>query len=347
MMESLVKRAKNIEILVVSEIPAWFFEQNSLPLHFFKTKTDVGFIQKDAFYEDVPETLEYLRAFYFNTHSRFHSWDEHILPFKPDFIVADICPAALDYAYSRGIPSILVENFTWNWLYEFYQEFERDFEPINHYLQQCWEKADVHLRLEPICGDSTSKAIILPPVSRQTHWQNSSLCLSVGKQQVMDTLELNPSKKTMLLTMGGVPMKFDFYDELKRFKHIQFIIPGDHQHQKFEDNLRILTHHSTFYHPDLVSISDAVITKVGYSTIAEVYNAGKRLGFVPREHFRETAPLVQFIEERMSGMQIHHQELSSGDWLNRLDELLSLPLKTKPEINGADVFADLVINKFG
>jgi len=331
-MEALYSKRKDIEFLVVSEIQPWFFEQNDLPITFFSTKTDVGLIQKDAFYEDIPKTLEHLNAFYFNLNSRFRAWDEFIKPFNPDLIVADICPAALDYAESRAIPSVVTENFTWNWLYEFYPEYQSDFSPILSYMESAWEKANLHIQMKPFCGDVLPHAKISEPVSRK-----------VKDFQVVGKLNLDSAKKTVLMTMGGVPMEFDFYDRLKAMKHVQFVIPGAHKEIKFEDNLRILTHHSTFYHPDLVHASDAVIAKVGYSTLAEVHNAGKRLAYVPRYHFRETEPLVQFIKEEMSGLEIHVDELNSGNWISRIEELLDLKTDGPKEINGADFIADEII----
>ncbi|TNE72651.1 hypothetical protein EP331_06525 [bacterium] len=345
-MEALYERHKDIEFLIVSEIPEWFFEQNDLPLTFFKTKTDVGLIQKDAFFEDIPATLEHLNAFYFNVHSRFHYWDETILAFKPDFIVSDICPAALHYADSRHIPSVLIENFTWNWLYEFYADYFDDFAPINDYLESCWKKAHLHFRMEPVCGETKSPAQLINPVSRKPRWLINHKDEEISKIQLQKELQLDASKKTILLTMGGVPMQFNFYDELKKYSHIQFIIPGAHERIYFEDNIRVLTHHSSFYHPDLVAISDAVIAKVGYSTIAEVHNAQKRLGFVPRDHFRETEPLVSFVKRQMSGLTIHHKDLSSGKWLTQLDELLHMPIHFQTKENGADQIANTLINDF-
>jgi len=331
-MEALFNKHKDIEFLVVSEIPPWFFEQNKLPITFFSTKTDVGLVQKDAFFEDIPKTAEHLIAFYFNLNSRFRIWDEVIKPFQPDLIVADICPAALEYADSRNIPSVLTENFTWNWLYEFYTNYKSEFSPILSYMESAWKKATLHIQMKPYCGDALSHAKISAPVSRK-----------VKDFHVAEKLNLDSAKKTVLMTMGGVPMEFDFYEKLKALKNVQFIIPGAHKEIKFEDNLRLLTHHSTFYHPDLVHASDAVIAKVGYSTLAEVHNAGTRLAYIPRYHFRETEPLVQFVKDEMSGLEIHVDDLNSGIWISRIDELLNLKVDGPKEINGADYIADEMI----
>jgi hypothetical protein len=49
-----------------------------------------------------------------------------------------------------------------------------------------------------------------------------------------------------------------------------------------------LPHHSSAYYPDLQAASDAVTSKLGYSTLAEAYHAGVPFGFLPRVRFPES-----------------------------------------------------------
>ena len=55
-----------------------------------------------------------------------------------------------------------------------------------------------------------------------------------------------------------------------------------------------MPHHSAFYHPDLVNASDAVVGKLGYSTVAEAALAGVSYAYVPRNQFRETESFGKF-----------------------------------------------------
>ena len=97
----------------------------------------------------------------------------------------------------------------------------------------------------------------------------------------------------------------------------------------------ILPSHSDFYHPDLVNASDAVIGKVGYSTLAEVYHAGVPFGYVVRSNFRESAPMAAFIEKEMQGIFLEESDFSSGRWLTRLQDLLNLNRVQRRVTNGA------------
>ena len=104
----------------------------------------------------------------------------------------------------------------------------------------------------------------------------------------------------------------------------------------------LLPENSEFFHPDLINACDAVIGKVGYSTIAEVYHAGIPFGYCARAHYRESAPLVNFIENKMHGFVIGQSEFNNGDWIDRIEELLALPRVQRNTSNGADQIAGFI-----
>ncbi|MFC1812580.1 hypothetical protein ACFL03_07800, partial [Thermodesulfobacteriota bacterium] len=110
-------------------------------------------------------------------------------------------------------------------------------------------------------------------------------------------------------------------------------------------NTIMLPHHSPFFHPDLIRASDAVIGKVGYSTLAEVYHAGVPFGYIPHAGFRESALLEAFISDHMQGFPISEEELQNGIGEHRLKKLTALPRIKRSGPNGADQIAEYVYSK--
>ena len=104
-------------------------------------------------------------------------------------------------------------------------------------------------------------------------------------------------------------------------------------------NVLYLPLHSDFYHPDLVNAADLVIGKAGYSTIAEVYRAGVPFGYVPRTQYPETAGLVRFLKACVPSEEITPVSFREGLDAAFIDRLLSLPRRTPPGENGAEVIA--------
>jgi hypothetical protein len=96
------------------------------------------------------------------------------------------------------------------------------------------------------------------------------------------------------------------------------------------------------FHPNLVNACDAVIGKVGYSTLAEVYHAGLPFGYIPRQEFRESSRLVEYIAQHMPGLAITPAQFDDGSWLSQLPQLLALPRLTRHAPNGADQAARFI-----
>ena len=147
-----------------------------------------------------------------------------------------------------------------------------------------------------------------------------------------------------MITAGGVPKNYGFIEKLKNQTAAHFIIPGASNSVYIQDNLILLPQNSEFFHPDLINASDAVIGKIGYSTIAEVYQAGIPFGYSARAHYRESGPLVNFIENKMHGFAIGQSEFNNGDWIHRIADLLALPRVQRNTSNGAGQIAGFIAN---
>jgi UDP-N-acetylglucosamine:LPS N-acetylglucosamine transferase len=123
---------------------------------------------------------------------------------------------------------------------------------------------------------------------------------------------------------------------------VTFIVPGAGDRLRVEGNLIRLPHHSDFYHPDLVDASDAVIGKLGYSTLAEVYRAGVPFGYIPRPGFRESLALAAYVQDTMHGLAIGEGQFADGSWLALVPRLLALPRIRRAGPNGAAQVAGFV-----
>ncbi len=97
------------------------------------------------------------------------------------------------------------------------------------------------------------------------------------------------------------------------------------------------------YLPDLIRASDAVVAKLGYSTIAEVYRAGVPFGYFSRPESPEMPPLLSFLKEKIQGIHFTDNDYQTNAWLDHLSTLLSRPrIDRSREPNGADQCADAI-----
>ena len=85
-------------------------------------------------------------------------------------MIADIPPLAIAAARRAGIPSIVVGNFTWDWIYAYYPRFERMAPGVISTIARAYADADLALRL-PVHGGFDSMAAVtvdIPFIARRS-----------------------------------------------------------------------------------------------------------------------------------------------------------------------------------
>ncbi len=332
-METLGSLRPSCHFDIFTTVPPQFFADSlSVPYTLYPVTSDIGLVQISAFLEDLDLTLERLNTF---------------LPFDPDLvsdlsrtvtrnrcevILCDIAPLGIAVGRHCGIPTVLIENFTWDMIYGGYPSMATTMEAHIDYLHRIFAAADHHIQTEPVCFGRKVGPIV-GPISRRFRTERA---------EIRRRLRIPVSQKMVLVTTGGIPGRCLFLDRLAAFRDACFILPGSSRATAFRDNLVLLPHHSDFFHPDLVNASDVVIGKAGYSTIAEVYSAGVPFGYAARKHYPESAGLVDFIDRYIDGVAIEEEDFNSGRWVEKLPQLLSRPRRQRRGSNGSEEIATYI-----
>lgn len=331
-MQALACSAK-VRFEIVTSIPAWFFAQ-SLRSEVFSVHdilTDIGMVQLSPVKENLDASIRALNGFYPLADSLV---DRVARIFSEcDLVLCDIAPLGILGAKRAKVPSVLIENFTWDWIYGGYREEFPQFNNHIRYLRDVYQQVRFHIQAEPLCAPCTCDLRVAPvarPVKRKVN-------------EIRQQLQVGPGINLVLMTMGGVQGESIRPAPLQSREDCIFLLPGAKEGWQRHGNIWYFPMQSDLYHPDLVAASDAVIGKVGYSTLAEVYQAGVPFGYVQRPSFRESGPLVDFINGEMHSCEIEIGPLCSGEWAESLDELLALPKSSKSRGSGAAQVADFLL----
>jgi UDP:flavonoid glycosyltransferase YjiC (YdhE family) len=332
-MEALYQLNPAVRFEIFTLVPEWFFDVSlSAGFGYHAVLTDIGLVQKGPLKADLPETVRQL--------DHFLPWDPAMIRdlanlvkrLKCGLVISDIAPMGIAVARDAGIPSLLLENFTWDWIYQGYVEDDGKIGKHIDHLKQVFEAADYHIQTEPVC-QRRSADLTTHPVSRK---------IKTPAHEIRGKLGIPEDSKAVLITMGGIQEPYPFIDRLTSKRDIHFVIPGASDQVQIHGNLALLPHHSHYFHPDLVNAADTVIGKVGYSTVAELYYAGVPFGYVARSRFLESHTLVSFIEKQMKGLPIAEDEFHDGSWLSHLPDLLALPRIERRSPLGAEQAARFI-----
>lgn len=317
-------------------VPRWFFGESlgaGFSLH--RLETDIGLVQRGPLEVDLPATVARLRGLYPADPARVARLAGQVRRLGCRLVLCDIAPLGIAVANAAGLPCVLVENFTWGWVYRGYAGREPGLLPFAALLDGLADRADLRLQAQPGCGPAPG-AVAVGPISRRPR---------TGRAALRAALELGSRSRVVLVTMGGIRHGRLAVRPLLAVPGVQFILAGAARKLRRVGNVLLLPHRSGLYHPDLVAAADAVVGKLGYSTLAEACRSRVPYGYVPRTGFRESAVLARWLGGR--GVRIAADDFASGAWVRRVPELLAIGRLPDRFPDGARQAAHLIRRRFG
>jgi len=320
-------------------IPEWFFKDTlCAEFSYHQFASDIGMVQRSPLEVDLEATIARLEETFPMAEKDLEALAARLQGLGCRLVISDISPWGIAAAQKAELPSMLIENFTWDWIYEAYLPQDRRLAFHMEYLNDIFSAAGHRIQAVPCCSPDPCACLETAPIGRRP---------SAARDEIRARLALGDNESMVLITMGGIPDTHRFIAELAAYgRDVHFVAPGSYPELAAEGerrgNVTLLPHRSVYYHPDLVNAADAVVGKAGYSTLAEVYYAGVPYGYVMRKNFRESDILESFIEKEMSGVPIPPAAFESGAWLEKLPELLTLGKRVPESLNGAEQAADYI-----
>ncbi|HSM26209.1 MAG TPA: glycosyltransferase family protein [Anaerolineaceae bacterium] len=328
----------NNKIFIFTETPKWFFE-NSLKSDFeyFSIQTDVGLVQENPFVEDLEKTLIELDKFFPFKEEINQKIESILLNNKINLIISDISPLGVFLASRLKIDSILIENFTWDWVYTFYLE---NYPALKKYIdafEEIYKMAKFHFTCEPYCNP-TARSILTAPIFREPRQP---------KELILNQLSCSPDDNLILISMGGIPIEKLEYEKYRSKSNYKFIFPVRNVSQiQHIGSIIYLPHNHTFFHPDLVNVSKLVVGKVGYSTITEVSSMKKPFMYVGRKKFPESEILETYIKSHSISDSFEFEELFSETWYLKVTDMLDQQNNFEVPDSGANQINSFIMNNY-
>ena len=335
-MEALYRR-EGARFEVFTTVPRWFF-QESVPdlFHLHEVTTDVGYVQASALRADLGATARRLEAFLPFDEARVEGLAGAVRAAKCRAVLCDIAPLGVAVAEAAGLPSVVVENFTWSWLYR--EDAEGAPARVAAALRRAADELDRWraratriLQTEPHCAPEPG-APLVPPISRPPRRSGAEVRAVWG---------LEADAPVVTVTMGGYGEAMPFLAQLRQVPDVTFLITGQRETRR-DGNVVQVARHEPIFMPDLLRASDALVAKLGYGIIAEAWREGIPFAYVPRPDSPEMPALLVFARAHLTGLEVAPEAFASGSWVHRLPMLLELPRAPRPE-GGAEAVAEVIV----
>ena len=320
----LLERDSGLRIFVRTSAPQWLFAVAGVRINYKALDADIGMVQRDSITMDVSETARRAAAFYGSFERRA---DEEAALLKSediDLVLGDIPPLAHAAAARAGVRSIAIGNFTWDWIYEYYETFERDAPGVIQTIREAYALADRALRLPLHGGFATFASVVdIPLVARRS---------ARAREETRRMLNVPGDRPFVLASFGGYGLDVA-YDEIARREHLSVLAPA-------------VALPPPLAYQDLVAAADVVLTKPGYGIISECVANGTPMLYTSRGAFAEYDVFVAGMPRILRCRFMPQDDVRAGRWRAHVDALLA---QTDPperaRIDGANVATDLILQR--
>ena len=321
-MEAAFALEPTLEVHLFTSVPEWFFRDSlSGPFSIHRREVDPGPVAVDAFRTDLRATTTRFRTLLDDMPAQSRALAGELRAMGVTGVLADISPLGIAAGAEAGLPTVLLESFTWDQVLSFAGGDSPQIVGVARDLSQVFAQADLRVRAQPVAGwpptsdPPRQRALRVPPVARP---------LNVDPQVTRRAIGVPDGVPLVLLTLGGSGGDFPVPDPVLSGRNAFFVVPGADEWSFGPNFLRAPTR-SGYFNADLVAAADAVVGKLGYSTLAEAHQGRTRYGYMARPDFVETPALESWIAERGLGMAIETGAAPGDGWVAGLDALLALP----------------------
>jgi hypothetical protein len=341
-------RLPTIDIVVRTSAPRRLFDQSvRVPIVFLEGPNDTGVVQIDSVRLDERATIARAADFYRTLPARAADEASTMRTRDAQLVIADAPPLACAAAAAARIPSVVVSNFTWDWIYEGY-EGELDAAPdLLPILRSTYAVAAEGWRLPLHGGFATVPHVMdIPFVARHARADRS-------REDVRRELSLPRDRTLVLASFGGYGVKgldaaqFDCLDEVD----LVMTAPAAEM-EAAQGPAHWITEEDIYArglrYVDLVAAVDVVVTKPGYGIIADCVANQTAMLYTSRGRFVEYDVMVKEMPRFLRCEFIALEAFLGGTWREPLRRLLAQPLPPeRPRTDGADVVARLIAQRLG
>jgi len=332
--ESIQLAQSNARFWIYSDLPYEFWNlhlSHSAKFKCMKMITDVGLVQIDPFTHNISQTSERLGEFLNFSSTSFLEAKKSVDQNNIDLVLCDISPLGIVVGNQLGKPTILIENFTWDWIYESFHDCTPSLAVHSDKLINIFSQVDLRIQCTPFCSPERG-TVKVSPVFRKLKSKISIIKEAIG---------LRKDEDFILFTTGGILMKDDFPESIN--SKFPIVIPTNQKKISRCNNTIRLPLNSGIHFPDIVNASSCVIGKAGYGTICECWATNTPIFAIYRANFRESIVLKKFAEENLQHRSITIEQVQDEDWSMSLPSFLSKK-RTRDIVNGAEQAANIILN---
>jgi uncharacterized protein (TIGR00661 family) len=254
--------------------------------------TDIGLILKpDTLYIDKVKLFRALKRFINEWDTLIPKEKEWLLLNEIDIVISDIVPFVFKSARLANVKSIFVSNFTW---VEIYKELfeEKIYEDYLH----CYQEADLAL-IYPLAGNIKEYfkfAIEVGLSCREFNVKNVQNIKDIYSMPIIFMSVGGSVRLEAKIDVEGLPFQFIFTEGIKLVGKNAELLPTNVENTQ-----------------DYIAAADYIITKAGWTTVAEAICAQKPMLVLRRDELFEDRTTLKNVLDLGIALPVRIEEITA------------------------------------
>jgi hypothetical protein len=340
---ALLPRLHDHEVVVRTSAARWLFDQGVRgAFSYIAGDCDTGIVQIDSLHLDARETIA--RADEFTRRLPEHAAREATLLRDRDarLVISDAPPLGCAAAVGAGIPSVVLSNFTWDWIYEEYADALKSAPALVPAIREAYRAAEEAWRLPLGGGFQTFGRIVDVPFAARHAGHD--------RATVRARLHLPSDRPVVLSSFGGYGVSDFDAGQLDCLEEWAVVITGRGKPPAVPAGVHFLQepciYDAGLHYEDLVGAADVVATKPGYGIVAECLANDTAMLYTSRGRFAEYDVMVAEMPQFIRCEFVPQKDMLAGRWREPLARLLrQADPARRPRTDGAEVVAEMIVDR--
>ncbi len=293
----------SVEVEIITSAPQWLFDRSLIrPFEYRSLQHDAGIMQIDCLKNDQQSTYDFWNGL-LDDYPRLAEEEVNRFQGGNNLVVGDISPFAVAVAQKAGIPSVIVANFSWNWIFEVFLDQNPAFQGIIDRISDYYRQCSLLLRT-PLSGDLSVFPDIrdIPLIVRRS---------SMTREESRHHFGIDQDARVVLVSFGGMGIDAIKAGFLETYNDITFLTFDEKLNGP--ENVHYL-HPRDTYHPDAIRASDLALAKMGYGIVTECIAHQIPIAYPPRNSFPEHKVLVEQSKHWIETFAIAEDDFNRGNW---------------------------------
>ena len=325
-------------IVVRSAAERWLFDRTlRTPVTHVTGACDTGLVQIDSLRLDAGASIGEAARFHRRLPELAEAEAGLLVAHEVRLVITDAPPLGCAAAAYAAIPSVVLSNFTWDWIYQAYPEPLQSAPDLLPAIQNAYRQASAGWRL-PLGGGfaAVPDVVDMPFVARRaTH----------SRADARRLLGLPVDRPLVLLSFGGYGVRD--LDPFALDCLADYGVVITHRGASGEPEAAIpravwsleerRLYDAGLRYEDLVAAVDVVVTKPGYGIVSECLANATAVVYTSRGRFPEYDVMVAALPRLLRCAYLDQQDLFAGRWKHAIDAALQMAEPPeRPSTDGAE-----------